>query len=888
MQSDFRAREIEHLMKSRMMDFELLLRAGAGIVVGSKTVTLDEWRRFVGGLNLPMIFPELHGLSYVSMWEPGKPVISLNEPASQGRLSVHNEDADSSGARFSAMRSAMESGQMTMTSAFAQLSEEAGTAKAGFVIYFPVYRPNSPVSTVDERRKAISGFVFSHFNAEDFIGGILRDVDRGAYLEVFDGQLAHPERVLFNSFPDELQGLPFKSASLTRQTLISWPTQTWLVVSRLSDEKVATFPQSQTWLIAVAGLTIDGLLFYLFALMAARRRETEESAAVMQARLANSESVLISAVEAIGEAFVVYDEEDRLVFYNDKYRRIYEASSPVIELGKTFEEIIRYGAERGQYVAAIGRVDAWVAERLAIHQAGDSDLIQLLDNGRWLKIRERKTASGHIVGFRVDVTDLYAAKEAAETSNKARSNFLATISHEIRTPMNGMLGMAQVLLSLNISEEERIDAARTILRSGQTLLNLLNDILDLSKIEAGKFSLDLRSFSPAELMREIVFLNTEAAGMKQLRMHHQSHIDPADCYLADEARLRQMLENLISNAIKFTPAGEIRVEVELQSSAKDDFLLFSVTDTGPGIPEAKQSELFEPFIQADSSISRQFGGTGLGLSIVRHLAEMMGGEAGVESEVGHGSRFWFRIKATRANSQTTEVIDHGKSDLARSQENGIPQFVGHVLIAEDDPISRRVLMSAVTKMGLTVVAVDNGAKAVKLIVGGETFDLVLMDLSMPVLDGYAAAQEIHAWQLGRHKKPVPVIAISADAFEDSKQKCREHGMGGFVEKPLNFKKLAEQLALWLPQSGLLGATSKVHGGIDPQHVAELICLIVPLLRQQKFDAFEHFKKLKSYVAGSEFADEIEAVAVILNQLEFEAAANRLQELAHEHSWNLAA
>jgi signal transduction histidine kinase len=255
-------------------------------------------------------------------------------------------------------------------------------------------------------------------------------------------------------------------------------------------------------------LLIVVLLLMLYRSLAAR--------AAVEQQLQASQAMLRSAVETIGEAFVIYDQDDRLAYCNEQYRDYYRTSADLLVPGKTFEEIIRTGAQRGQYQAAIGRVDEWVAERMAVHRSGQTDLIQPLDSGRWLRIRERKTPEGFIVGFRTDITELYQAKEAAESANRAKSSFLAMMSHEIRTPMNGMLGMAQLLLSPNLTDNERLDYARTILNSGQTLLTLLNDVLDLSKIEAGKFDLAAAAFDPQQLIQETVALFAAAPARKGL------------------------------------------------------------------------------------------------------------------------------------------------------------------------------------------------------------------------------------------------------------------------------------------------------------------------------------------------------------------------------------
>jgi light-regulated signal transduction histidine kinase (bacteriophytochrome) len=378
------------------------------------------------------------------------------------------------------------------------------------------------------------------------------------------------------------------------------------------------------------------------------RKEAEES-------LRRTETVLKAAVETIGEGFAVYDPQDRLVHCNQEYLNLYRTSAAIIEPGRNFEEILRYGLSRGQYPEAVGREEEWLAERLRDHHKERFEALQQLDDGRWVNVRERRTPDGFHVGIRVDVTELHQARLAAESANMAKSRFVATISHEIRTPLNGITGMAQLLMRADIDDEERQDYANTLLNSSKSLLTLLNDILDLSKVEAGKLKIDAVHFKPTTVLREIQWLFAESARDKGLSYEVVWNGEPDCFYRADAHRLRQMLSNLVNNAIKFTKTGFVRIESgeltvagsQPRTGSQCPMLEFAVVDSGPGIPADHQRDLFQPFSQIGSSTARMFGGTGLGLSIVKRLARLMGGEAGVESEEGEGSRFWVRIPAER-------------------------------------------------------------------------------------------------------------------------------------------------------------------------------------------------------------------------------------------------
>ena len=389
----------------------------------------------------------------------------------------------------------------------------------------------------------------------------------------------------------------------------------------------------------------------------------------------------------------------------------------------------------------------------------------------------------------------------AQAANVAKSRFLATMSHEIRTPMNGVLGMAQLLMMPNLAVSERLDYARTILNSGQTLLTLLNDILDLSKVEAGKLELEAQAFEPSQLLHETRLLFSETAAHKGLAL-----IDcwngPSQRYLGDVHRLRQMISNLVGNAIKFTTMGEVRLEArELDVDGAGAELEFAVIDSGIGITEQQKAQLFQPFSQADSSTTRQFGGTGLGLSIVRSLARLMDGDSGVESTLGEGSRFWFRVRLTRVaegtDNRQTQRTDVDEEATGSTQSS----LHGHVLVMEDNRINQMVIRALLKKLGLScVIEADGqlGVDAVMRFSAAERPDLILMDLQMPVLDGYGATAKIRRWEAENGLARLPIIALTADAFAEDRQHCIDAGMDDFLAKPVDRNALATTLRHWLP------------------------------------------------------------------------------------------
>ena len=431
---------------------------------------------------------------------------------------------------------------------------------------------------------------------------------------------------------------------------------------------------------------------------------------------------------------------------------------------------------------------SWQGENVLLHRDGrEIPVYQLL-----LVHRDKSGHPEHLSSIMRDISrqkayerEITLATEAAVAANLSKSQFLATMSHEIRTPMNGILGMAQLLLMSDVDKDEKDDYAKTILSSGRTLLNLLNDILDLSKIESGKVQLESIVFEPARLIKETNTLFLGAAQARNLQLQGQWHGLPDQRYRADTYRLQQMLSNLVGNAIKFTHQGTVRLEgTEIDSDGTSALLEFSVTDTGVGIAQGKIDLLFKPFSQTDSSTTREYGGTGLGLSIVRHLAQLMGGDVGIESEVGKGSRFWFRLNAPRV--ATTESSRSGSAAAVSTGDATEPAALGGwVLVADDNADICKMLEAFLSKQGVNVTLAHNGRQAVDASTQMVRPDLILMDLHMPVMNGHQATRQIRQWEDTHHQPHLPIIAVTADAYAEDHQHCLDSGMDDFVTKPIS-------------------------------------------------------------------------------------------------------
>ncbi|TAL35921.1 MAG: response regulator [Alphaproteobacteria bacterium] len=389
--------------------------------------------------------------------------------------------------------------------------------------------------------------------------------------------------------------------------------------------------------------------------------------------------------------------------------------------------------------------------------------------------------------FKLEI-NLEKARVEAEAANRAKSEFLATMSHEVRTPLNGILGIVSLLKDTPLDAKQR-DFIETVHYSGETLLTILNDILDFSKMEAGKFDIEAVEFSVERLVNSVVALMKGRADEKGLKL--VSVIDKGVPAYArgDVTRLRQVLLNLTSNAIKFTPSG--RVTLRVIAGGMPGTVRFAVEDTGIGISGDDQKKLFKEFSQTDSSVSRRFGGTGLGLAICRKIVELMKGSLGVTSRPNEGSTFWFEIPLEVAAAPAQEAAE---------SESALPQMKPlNVLVAEDNKINQKVISGLLQKGGHSFTIAADGAEAVDhLRDENSAYDLVLMDMQMPLMDGLTATGEIRKLA-GKHKD-IPIIALTANAVRGDEQRCLAAGMNDYVSKPINPEALYRAMARQVPSA----------------------------------------------------------------------------------------
>jgi PAS domain S-box-containing protein len=509
-----------------------------------------------------------------------------------------------------------------------------------------------------------------------------------------------------------------------------------------------------------------------------------------EADVQRSSTLLRGAIEALDDGFVLFDADDRFVMCNQRHRQMHPRTAHMMEPGARFEDLVLAGAEGEHYAASIGRIDEWVAERIATHRMRESKLNLTLSDGRVVRVVQRKMADDHTVSVRTDITELVQATEAAREASKAKGQFLATMSHEIRTPMNAILGMLALLRRTELDPRQADYAAKTE-GAAKSLLGLLNDILDFSKADAGKLILDPQPFTMEQLLSDVMVILTANAGSKPVALRLE--IDPAvpPWLVGDAMRLKQVLVNLGGNAVKFTAQGEVVVSIDVlqlrdESGDKMASLEFAVRDTGIGIAPENQSRIFSGFTQAESSITRRFGGTGLGVAISQRLVAAMGGSLQLESALNQGSRFHFQIALPVADAGREPQVR--RDPVVTPQGETLHRLSGiRILIAEDNINNQQVARELLEYEGAVVQIANNGQEALDALVAAKpAFDVVLMDLQMPVMDGLTATRRVRA-ELAM--PDLPIVAMTANAMASDRDDCLAAGMNEHVGKPFDVDEL---------------------------------------------------------------------------------------------------
>ncbi|UUO07574.1 CHASE domain-containing protein [Blastopirellula sp. J2-11] len=856
----------QFLRRSELLTLEIQRRAnicvyglnGArGMYTGSQFVDRREFAAYVASRDLPNEFPGAIGFgmiqrvnrddvdSFVAQERadnaPEFAVHSLGDapiayiiqhvyPLEDNRA-AWGYDIGSENIRRTAIEKAIRSGEPTITGMIHLLQDNV--ERSGFLYYVPVYKNETNPHTPVEREANLAGVLYAPIILERSLDRMGDMLDNGLDFEIFDGDERTKRPYLYDHdrHLDNFAGLHFNQAAYKGRTFfhsepITVGGRAWTIVTSTTPQFDAQIDRVTPAVLGLGGAALSLLLAGIVWSMGLSQTRAMALAEDMTQELRASEKC---ATEAADEAerlakiirrtsngVIITDIDGKIEWVNDGFTRI---SGYRLEeaLQKTPSELL-YGPNSNP--DAIARLQEAFLHRVSTN----AEIVNYAKDRREYvvstEIAPLFDANGTLTGFMMiesDITEkcavearlkavnaeLISAHREAKRASKIKSEFLANMSHEIRTPMTAIVGFSDLLLEQGVSEEEKRKSVGTIQRNGNHLLELINDILDLSKVEAGKFDIELRTMNPIEVVRDVQeLLNDRAIAQEnQLQIEWRGSLPQTIC--SDSTRLKQALFNLVGNAIKFTRKGVVKVIA--QCDFANELMSFQVIDSGIGMSLEQLEHIFQPFRQADASTTRNFGGTGLGLTITKQIAELLGGEITVESQPGHGSTFTLRV----ATGDLTGVPLRSSHDAAEPDSPSTivatSNLHGRVLLVEDGPDNRKLIGFILRKAGADVTIAENGElgrdAALQAWRADTPFDVILMDMQMPVMDGYTATAQLrNAGYTGQ------IIALTAHAMRGDVNKCLDAGCDAYLTKPIERKSFLKEISARIQMSTLQNNT----------------------------------------------------------------------------------
>ncbi len=825
------------------------LKGARGVYAASKSVERAEFRAYVASRDLATEFPGALGFGYIERvaradlakfiateradgapdfsvrtagQDPYLFIVKFIEPMAANHAAL-GYDVGSEPNRRAAIEHAMRTGEPTLTSRLTLVQDQSG--RAGFHYLVPIYRNGSQPTSSAQREAALVGLLYAPMVIDEVFANVMEGADGMLDVEVFEGTVLTTENLLFDAdhIPvaavDARVQTAFGGRLLNKEMPISIGGRTWTLVMTTTPKFEASVQRNIPVLVAAAGIIFSLLLAgMVFSLILSRARALGIARDMTATLRANEQRLTALTAQVPGVIFqfeVTPDNRRSFSFLSEGYRELFgrdpvEAMQrPAILFLLVHEDDRR--RVRATLEAAIAAGTPWA----------DSFRIRTVEGTpRW--INAHSTASlqpdGRKVWFGVlaNITELqesrYAAEQAtarAEQANRAKSQFLAMMSHEIRTPMNGVIGMTSLLLDTPLNAQQQ-EFANIIRSSGESLLTLINDILDFSKIESGRLDLENEIFSVRECVESTLDLLAHKAAQQGIDLLYEiADGVPAEAR-GDITRLRQILVNLAGNALKFTEKGEVEITVHPagQTGSRTE-LVFAVRDTGIGIPVAAQGRLFSSFTQVDASTTRKYGGTGLGLVISKKLAEMMGGRMWLESEPGKGSTFFFTVQVDSVPAGSRHYIAAVRPALRGRR----------LLVVDDNSTSRRILATLADKWGLTATVVSSAASAIALIQAGERFDIGIIDMQMPDMDGIMLARALRTLPEGG---TFPFILLSS--IGGHHEKAEEGLFASSIAKPVKPSNLFDAIsrvfgtAAPFPETPAPPTPVAAAGEVQPEHI----------------------------------------------------------------------